>query len=350
MDTQIALACPVPPRPFSPLRRFLITGTSMRTTPMHRTQSLYNGPRLNSLLAAAVVTVIPCWFVDTVLAVPPNPEKVSLWAGQAPIGDGKFEVADVPITVHLPDPAKANGAAIVLCAGGGYGGLVIDAEGHNVAKWLNKHGIAGIVLEYRFPKGRPFVPVFDAQRAIRTVRANSKKWNLNPNRIGIMGFSAGGHLAAMAGTRFNAGNPQATDPLERLSCRPDFVMLVYPVITMGEKTSLGTKVNLLGSDPKPEMVELFSAEKQVTDKTPPMFITHSKLDTGVSVENSRMMSEALKAHHVPVEYMELATGNHTLNALWGALWDSIRTRMLAWLGEQNMIPATDAAGPVEPSK
>jgi acetyl esterase/lipase len=317
---------------------------------MPRTLSLCNGPRFTSLLAVAVVTASSCWLAGSVQAVPPNPEKLSLWADQAPIGDGKFEVADVPITVHLPDPAKANGAAIVICAGGGYGGLVIDAEGHNIAKWLNKHGIAGIVLEYRFPKGRPFVPVLDAQRAIRMVRANSNKWNLNPNRIGIMGFSAGGHLAAMAGTRFNAGNPQATDPLERLSCRPDFVMLVYPVITMGDKTSLGTKANLLGPDPKPELVELFSAEKQVTDTTPPMFITHSKLDSSVPVENSRMMSEALKAHHVPVEYMELATGNHTLNALWGALWDSIRTRMLAWLGEQKIIPDADAAGPVQPSK
>lgn len=317
---------------------------------MPRTLSLCNGPRFTSLLAVAAVTVSSCWLAGSVQAVPANPEKLPLWADQVPIGDGKFEVADVPITVHLPDPAKANGAAIVICAGGGYGGLVIDPEGHNIAKWLNKHGIAGIVLEYRFPKGRPFVPVLDAQRAIRMVRANSNKWNLNPNRIGIMGFSAGGHLAAMAGTRFNAGNPQATDPLERLSCRPDFVMLVYPVITMGDKTSLGTKANLLGPSPKPEMVDLFSAEKQVTDKTPPMFITHSKLDSSVPVENSRMMSEALKAHHVPVEYMELATGNHTLNALWGALWDSIRTRMLAWLGEQKIIPDADAAGPVQPSK
>ncbi|MEI6654545.1 MAG: family 20 glycosylhydrolase [Verrucomicrobiota bacterium] len=289
------------------------------------------------------------WPVATVQA-PPPPQKLPLWAGQAPMGDGTFEAADAPITVHLPDPAKANGAAIVLCAGGGYGGLVIDAEGHNIAKWLNQHGIAGIVLEYRLPKGRPVIPLLDAQRAIRTVRANANKWNLNPDRIGIMGFSAGGHLAAMAGTRFDAGHPEATDPLERLSCRPDFVMLVYPVITMGEKTSLGTRVNLLGPDPTPEMIEQFSAEKQVSTRTPPMFITHSKLDSGVSVENSRMLSEALKAHQVPVEYMELATGNHTLNALWGGLWDSIRTRMLAWLGAQNMIPATDAAGPVAPSK
>ena len=290
------------------------------------------------------------WPAATLQALPQKPAKLSLWAGQAPIGDGTFEAADVPITVYLADPAKANGAAIVLCAGGGYGGLVIDAEGHNIAKWLNQHGIAGIVLEYRLPKGRPIIPLLDAQRAIRTLRANSNKWNINPNRIGIMGFSAGGHLAAMAGTRFDAGNPEATDPLERLSCRPDFVMLVYPVITMGEKTSPGTRDNLLGPNPTPEMVERFSAEKQVTDKTPPMFITHSKLDSGVSVENSRMLSEALKAHQVPAEYMELATGNHTLNALWGALWDSIRTRMLAWLGAQNMIPETDATRPVQPSK
>ena len=311
---------------------------------MNLITSARNGFRFASLAVALVVTVVCSWLADTVQAAAPGPEKLNLWSGQAPVGDGTFEALNTRITVHRPDPAKANGAAMVICPGGGYGGLVTDAEGHNIAKWLNEHGVAGIVLEYRFPKGRCYIPILDAQRAIRTVRASAKQWNINPDRVGIIGFSAGGHLAATAGTHFTAGDPKGTDPIDRLSCRPDFVMLVYPVITMGEKTAPATKGNLLGPDPEPEIVERFSAEKQVTDKTPPMFITHSKLDTSVPVENSQMMAAALKAHNVPVEYMELATGGHTLNALWGALWDSIRTKMLTWLAEQKFIPAADADG------
>ena len=167
----------------------------------------------------------------------------------------------------------------MICPGGGYGGLVVGPEGHGIARWLNQHGIAGIVLEYRLPKGRPFVPLLDAQRAIRTVRSNAKEWGIDPGRIGIIGFSAGGHLASTAGTHFDGGDPKAADPIDRVSCRPDFVILVYPVITMGEKTHGGSKTNLLGRDPKPELVELFSNEKQVTDKTPPMFLAHAKDDT-----------------------------------------------------------------------
>jgi hypothetical protein len=131
-------------------------------------------------------------------AAPANPETLSLWSGQAPVGDGKFEAASASITVHRPTAEKANGAAMVICPGGGYGGLVVGPEGHGIAKWLNQHGIAGIVLEYRLPRGRSFVPLLDAQRAIRMVRFNAKRWSINPARIGIIGFSAGGHLASTA--------------------------------------------------------------------------------------------------------------------------------------------------------
>lgn len=307
-----------------------------------------------AVLGVVAVAVASSWLSGTLQAAALHPEKLSLWTKQAPVGDGTFEEVDTPITVHLPDPAKANGAAVVLCAGGGYGGLVIDAEGHNVAKWLNEHGIAGIVLQYRLPKGRCAIPLLDTQRALRTVRANAKNWNINPDRVGIMGFSAGGHLAATAGTLFDGGDPQAADPIDRLSCRPDFVILVYPVITMGDKQlyggETGTKQNLMGRNPQPELIERFSAEKQVTDKTPPMFLTHSVRDSCVSVENSRMMVQALKAKNVPVEFMELTTGEHTLNALWGGLWDSIRTQMLVWLEGQKMIPHADAAIRVRPSR
>jgi len=327
---------------------------SNEETAMHHIVSLRDRFRLERLLAIIAVMVSPFWLAHTLLAAAPYPEKLNLWTKQAPLGDGTFEAVDTPITVHLPDPAKANGAAVVLCAGGGYGGLVIDAEGHNIAKWLNEHGIAGIVLQYRLPKGRFAIPLLDAQRALRTARANAKKWNINADRVGIMGFSAGGHLAATAGTLFDAGDPKAADPVDRLNCRPDFVILVYPVITMGDQQvyggETGTKQNLMGRNPRPELIERFSAEKQVTDKTPPTFLAHSVRDTCVSVKNSQMMVQALKAKNVPVEYMELTTGEHTLNALWGKLWDSIRVKILVWLEEQKMIPHADAAVPVRPSK
>ncbi len=263
-------------------------------------------------------------------AGPPDAEKLALWSGRAPLGDGRFEVAQASITIHRPDGEKANGAALVICPGGGYGGLVVGPEGHGIAKWLNRHGIAGIVLEYRLPQGRPFVPLLDAQRAIRTVRFHAKPWNIDPRRIGIIGFSAGGHLASTAATHFDGGNPQAADPIDRLSCRPDFAILIYPVITMGEKTHGGSIANLLGRDPKPDLVDLFSNEKQVTDKTPPMFLAHAQDDTAVAPDNSRRMYEALKAHKVPAEYLKLPSGGHGLNGYQGPMWDAWQTKSLEW--------------------
>jgi acetyl esterase/lipase len=276
-------------------------------------------------------------------AAPAEPEKLPLWSGQAPVGDGQFEAANASITVHRPAPETANGAAVVICPGGGYGGLVTGAEGHGIAKWLTAHGIAGIVLEYRLPKGRPFVPLLDAQRAIRMVRSNAKQWNIDPSHIGIIGFSAGGHLASTAGTHFDSGDPQAADPIDRVSCRPDFVILIYPVVTMGEKTHGGSKVNLLGRDPKPELVELFSNEKQVTGQTPPMFLAHAKDDTAVVPDHSRMLHEALQAHQVATEYLELAGGGHGLNGYKGPMWDAWQTKSLEWLAAQKMIPRRDSA-------
>src|SRR3984957_6296843 len=195
-----------------------------------------------------------------------EPERLKLWNGRAPIGDGKFEQADARITVYKPE--KGVGTAIVICPGGGYGGLVTGAEGHGIAAWLNRHGITGVVLEYRLPAGRPYVPLLDAQRAIRTVRGNAKAWGIDPAKIGIMGFSAGGHLASTAGTHFDDGDPKAEDPIDRNSCRPDFMVLVYPVVTMGDKTHQGSRNNLLGKKPDAKLVELFSTEKTETAKTP----------------------------------------------------------------------------------
>ncbi len=267
-----------------------------------------------------------------------KPERVGLWNKRAPLGDGKFEDKEVWITVH--QPKKPNGTAIVICPGGGYGGLVTGAEGHGIAAWLNKHGITGIVLEYRLPAGRSQVPLLDAQRAIRTVRAHAKVWwNLDTANVGIMGFSAGGHLASTAGTHFDMGDADSKDPVQRLSCRPDFMILVYPVISMGDKGHGGSRNNLLGKNPDAKLVELFSNEKQVTAKTPPTFLAHAKDDKPVPPVNSQMFHDALRANKVAAEYLELASGGHGLNGYKGPMWDAWQTRSLAWLAEMKLVPA-----------
>lgn len=266
-----------------------------------------------------------------------EPERLKLWNGRAPIGDGKFEQAEARITVHKPE--KANGTAIVICPGGGYGGLVAGPEGHGIAAWLNRHGITGVVLEYRLPGGRPYVPLLDAQRAIRTVRSNAKAWGIDPTKIGIMGFSAGGHLASTAGTHFDDGAPKAEDAIDRSGCRPDFMILVYPVITMGEKTHGGSRNNLLGKNPEAKLVELFSNEKQVTPKTPPAFLAHAKDDRAVVPDNSKAFYEALQIQKGQAKYLELPSGGHGLNGYKGPMWDAWQEQSLTWLAELKLIPA-----------
>ncbi len=262
-------------------------------------------------------------------AADPAPEKITLWSGHAPVGDGSFQEADTTLTIHRP--ATPNGTAIIICPGGGYGGLVTGSEGHGIATWLNQHGVTGVVLEYRLPKGKCQVPLLDAQRAIRVVRSKAKEWKLDSNHIGIMGFSAGGHLASTAGTHFDAGNADAADPIDKISCRPDFMILIYPVITLGEKGHAGTRANLLGKDPSAEQVKLFCNELQVTPKTPPAFLAHAKDDTVVPPENSRMFRDALADNKVPVEYLELPQGGHGLNGYKGPSWDAWQAQSLKWL-------------------
>jgi len=251
----------------------------------------------------------------------------------APLGDGKFEKADVPVFVYLPEPAKATKAAVIICPGGGYGGLVMEGEGHGIARWLNSHGIAGIVLKYRLPHGNHHLPLADAQRAIRIVRSHAVEWNIDPNKVGIIGFSAGGHLASTAVTHFNDGNSNAGDLVERLSCRPDFALLVYPVISFGGKGHSGTRKNLLGENPSVELIDFYSNEKQVTDKTPPVFLTHAVTDSVVPVENSRMFYEAMKVHNLKSELQEFPKGTHGYNGYKGPEWDAWQKRSVEWLAE-----------------
>jgi acetyl esterase/lipase len=259
-------------------------------------------------------------------------QRLDIWDGNASLSDGGSERASVWITVHRP-VENANGIAIVICPGGGYGGLVVGAEGHGIATWLNSHGITGVVLEYRLPAGRHAVPLLDAQRAIRTVRANARKWELDPEQIGIMGFSAGGHLASTAATHFASGDPTATDAVERVGCRPDFAILIYPVVTMGSGTHGGSKSNLLGKDPSPELVEYYCNEKQVSSETPPMFLAHAIDDHVVPAANSRNMFAALQRNAVVSEYLELPSGGHGLNGYRGPMWEAWQTRSLGWLAD-----------------
>jgi acetyl esterase/lipase len=270
-------------------------------------------------------------------------ERLPLWPGQAPLGNGMSEPppADCAITVHRA--SKPNGAAFVICPGGGYGGRVSGGEGHGIADWLNQHGITGVVLDYRLPKGRSEVPLLDAQRAIRTTRANAVAWGIDPKRIGIIGFSAGGHLAASATTLFRPGDAKAEDPIERESSRPDLAILIYPVISMQDDlTHGGSRANLLGGTPSPELIQRFSTEKQVSADTPPVYLAHALDDKVVPIENSRVFAAAMKAAKRPVELLELPTGGHGFNGYKGPSWDAWQAGSLTWLAGLKFIPAVTA--------
>ena len=297
-----------------------------------------NAPK--RLLPITALILFAVFAVSIASAVAAEPLRLTLWLDEAPLGEGKSEKVKVPITVHLPAPEKATGTAMVICPGGGYGGRVVEGEGHGIARWLNAHGIAGVVLEYRLPAGNYHRPMLDAQRAIRVVRSHAAEWKIDPRRIGIVGFSAGGHLASTAGTHFDAGNDKSADPVERLSCRPDFMVLVYPVITMGEKSHGGSRKNLLGATPSAELMDLFSNEKQVTAKTPPAFLTHARTDAVVPVAHSQMFHEALKAKGVAAELQEFPKGNHGYNGYKGEEWDAWQKRSLEWLGERGLLKAS----------
>ena len=260
----------------------------------------------------------------------PAPEKLALWKGDAPEGDGKSSPATkCSLTVYRPE--KPNGAAVVICPGGGYGGLVLGGEGKGIAQWLNNAGITGLVLEYRLPAGRPWVPLLDAQQAIRLARENATAWQINPHKVGIIGFSAGGHLAATAATHFDTKINSGIE--SKISVRPDFAILVYPVITMNELTHGGSKKNLLGANPSADLMRQFSNELQVTEQTPPTFLAHAVDDKLVPIENSKLFYEAAKAHHVPTRLLELPNGGHGLNGYKGPSWDAWQKESLIWLKE-----------------
>jgi acetyl esterase/lipase len=257
---------------------------------------------------------------QTAPAQPPRLE-FPLWAGDAPGALGK-EAKDIPtLTPYFAPAGKATGAAIIICPGGGYVSLA-PHEGFHYALWLNEQGVAGFVLKYRLGSGGYRHPAMmqDVQRAIRYVRANAEKWKLDPNRIGVMGSSAGGHLAATALTHFDAGEQESTDPIDRVSSRPNLGILCYPVITMGADTHSGSMHNLLGDKPDPNSITLLSNEKQVTRDTPPVFLFHTFEDSTVKVENTLEFAAALRRSGVPFALHIYTKGNHGMG-LGSAQWD-----------------------------
>ena len=277
-----------------------------------------------------LIVVLTALFFKAVVALGGNaPVRELLWSGEAPVGDGTTEKANAHITVYKPD--NPNGTAVVICPGGGYRTLVTKGEGSGIAKWLNRHGIVGVVLEYRLPEGKPFRPLLDAQRAIRTVRMRAGELGCKPDRIGIMGFSAGGHLASTAATHFDAGRFGVDDPVEQVSCRPDFAVLVYPVISLGGKIQPFSHKNLLGEKPAKEVIDLFSNETQVTAETPPCFLAHAQDDLVVSPENSKLFYDALIKNGVPAKYLELESGGHGLNGYKGPMWDKWQAQSIEWI-------------------
>ena len=268
-------------------------------------------------------------------------KEMPLWPNGAPGALGK-KMRDIPTITPFPSAAKNNsGSAIVICPGGGYGGLA-SHEGSTYAQFLQQHGINAFVLKYRLGSAGYRHPIMlgDAARAIRTVRTNAKKWKIDPEKIGIMGSSAGGHLASTMITHFDKGNPNASDPVDRASSRPNVGILCYPVITMGEFTHQGSKRNLLGKNPSKELTDLLSSEKQVRKDTPPTFVWHTAEDRPVPVENSMLFASALRKAAVPFALHIYQKGRHGIGLADKPPFKNVHpwaNDLVFWLKEQGFI-------------
>ncbi|GAB5406465.1 MAG: alpha/beta hydrolase [Aureliella sp.] len=240
-----------------------------------------------------------------------EPQPLRLWQGDAPGAVGNTDDDTPTITMYLPESDKPT-AALVIFPGGGYGHLAIGHEGHEIAQWANSVSMAGIIVSYRHRKrgyAHP-APMLDAQRAIRTVRARAEEWNIDPTKVGVIGFSAGGHLATTVLTHFDSGKTDG-DAIDQQSCRPDFGIVSYAVIAFDEPfTHRGSQRNLLGKDASPELVESLSNEKQVTKETPPCFVWHTAEDKVVPAENSLRFYSALTKVGSPSELHVFPRGRH----------------------------------------
>ena len=280
---------------------------------------------------------------------------IPLWAGDAPNYQATEEteihtnedilwiekVQTPTLQIFLPTKQNATGQAVVICPGGGYAGLAYDWEGTDFAKLLNAKGIAAFVLKYRLPNSKSIsvpheTPFLDVQRAMRTVRFHAEKWNIQKDRIGILGFSAGGHLASTMGTHFENENLSSKDSIDQVSDRPDFMALAYPVISMSEKvTHQGSKDNLLGKNLTEISVQKYSNELQVRADTPPTFLVHATDDTVVPVENALLFYQACKEKNIPVELHIYPKGGHGFSlAIGQGYLSSWVNRLTDWMESQ----------------
>ncbi|NQU53844.1 MAG: alpha/beta hydrolase [Bacteroidetes bacterium] len=248
---------------------------------------------------------------------------LKVWTDGAPNHNGMNEleekydgvrvrnVSEAEMYVYLPEKDNNTGAAVVICPGGGYMIEAMDHEGYDIAEWLKSKGIAGIVLKYRLPYGHHEIPSGDARQTMRIVRKNAKDWGIDANKIGIAGSSAGGHLATTVGTQFDTGKKESTNLIEQISCRPDFMLLLYPVISFNEEFGhMGSRKNLIGEGNKWDLVEKYSNELQVTPQTPPTFLVLADDDKNVLPRNSVEFYLKLKENNVPAEMHIFQKGGH----------------------------------------
>lgn len=298
-----------------------------------------------TLAGSAQNKIIPLWEND-----PPNYREtgeVTIWDTSDIVRIRHVQKPD--LALYLPSNRNATGEAVVICPGGGYTVLAYDWEGSDVARWFSSHGIAAFVLKYRLPGGKSNIvphqsPLMDAQRAMRLVRYHSGEWNVDPGKIGIMGFSAGGHLASTISTHFDEGDPDSSDPVDRVSCRPDFSVLVYPVISFtGDYIHAGSKRALIGDHPPEELVKYYSNQLQVTRETPPTILIHSNDDKSVPAENSLVYFKALRANGITSEMHIYPYGGHGYSLAIGrghlSTWPD---RVLQWIryinNEEQTVP------------
>jgi len=297
-------------------------------------------------------------FAVACAVVAAEPQPFPLWPGAAPADAGqeqsirrKHENREITwtnqvtwptLTVYTP-ANKNTGAAVIICPGGGYGGLAYDMEGTEVAQRFAEHGVTGIVLKYRMPRATESVgqvpwPIQDGQRAMQTIRSRAAEWKIDPARIGIMGFSAGGHLAATVSTHVVGPDANASDPVLKVGSRPDFSVLIYPVVTFDPTVGhTGSANALIGKNADPELVKLYSNDLQVNATTPPAFLVHAA-DDGVKVANSDLYDAALTKAGVPHEFMRLEKGGHGFGmGIKGGEPATWPDRCLAWMGKQGLL-------------
>jgi acetyl esterase/lipase len=299
---------------------------------------------VGGLMLAAMVSAGMAQVQQAVVTSESESQTVLLWPDGAPGAKGTEEVDKPSLTIYLPTGVNATKTGVVVAPGGGYVNLATEKEGTSIALWLNAHGVAAFVLKYRLgPTYHNPIELEDAQRAIRMVRAHAAQYGIAEDHIGMCGFSAGGHLTATAGTHFDAGNPNATDPIDRQGSRPDFLILGYPVITMeAPYAHMGSRENLLGENPSPEEVRSMSDERQVTKDTPPTFLFATTDDGTVPVMNSVMFYSALVKAGVPAEMHIFQRGAHGVGLAAAnpelSVWPDL---LMKWMRERGYAaPAT----------